>query len=469
MPYVLNFSDPGNLNRITVPDYPPGLNTVDTSLSFIGKSYPNYGQVVDQNFLKLLENFAGPLQPSAAIKGQLWYDSFSRTLKLFDGNTWKSANGIYQQATNPEVTSAVSQGDIWVDTSTNLLKIRGVGSWIQIGLETQGSGVSVATLNDLLNAPKTVLYIKVDNKVAAIFNPDNEFTPLTYLGELQNNGFTGNIVKGITLPDGGILKGTADDALKLGGIVSTSYLRKNDTSAGGQLITGKMVYVTPPTSGQEGRDGVIIRTSSDNPVLSYIQFFKKGNDAVILNQVKGGKIILKTWGIGDTDVTESIAIEKNLITVKGNLSVNSGTVSASTLTGTLSTAAQPNITSVGTLTNLTVSGSVSCVNFVSSGTATIGDLFVTGRAVLPPLYTAGSLQLWAGSTATAIPAGWLVCDGIEVSTSTYKSLFDVIGFNYGIPVTEGTFRLPNLVVNVPLPAGDPRGATTATYYIIKQD
>ena len=82
MPYTLTFSDPANLKTLSVPDYPPGLNAVDTSLSFIGKSYPNYGQVVDQNFLKLLENFAGPLQPNSPIKGQLWYDSYSKSLKL---------------------------------------------------------------------------------------------------------------------------------------------------------------------------------------------------------------------------------------------------------------------------------------------------------------------------------------------------------------------------------------------------
>ena len=56
MSYTLNFSDPSKITAITVPDMPPGINKIDTSLGFIGKGYPNYGKVIDDNFLKLLEN-----------------------------------------------------------------------------------------------------------------------------------------------------------------------------------------------------------------------------------------------------------------------------------------------------------------------------------------------------------------------------------------------------------------------------
>ena len=52
----------------------------------------------------------------------------------------------------------------------------------------------------------------------------------------------------------------------------------------------------------------------------------------------------------------------------GNVYANSGTVGASLLTGTLTTAAQPNITSVGTLTSLGVTGNL------SSGNANLGNL-----------------------------------------------------------------------------------------------
>ena len=53
----------------------------------------------------------------------------------------------------------------------------------------------------------------------------------------------------------------------------------------------------------------------------------------------------------------SVAITGNA--TAGNVYANSGTIGASLLTGTLTTAAQPNITSTGTLTSLTVSGTTS--------------------------------------------------------------------------------------------------------------
>jgi len=60
----------------------------------------------------------------------------------------------------------------------------------------------------------------------------------------------------------------------------------------------------------------------------------------------------------------------------GNVYANSGTIGASLLTGTLTTAAQPNITSVGTLTSATVTGNVAAGNLTTTGV-----LSVTGTGV----------------------------------------------------------------------------------------
>lgn len=479
MPYTLNFSDPANLNTVTVPDYPPGLNTVDTSLSFVGKNYPNYGQVIDQNFLKLLENFSSPVSPNHPIKGQIWYDSFNRTLKLFDGNVWKSANGIYQQATDPSLSSPVSYGDIWVDTSINILKIRGAGEWVQVGPSiSEGTGIEVKVLDDAANvgAQHTVLFVKVNGVVVAVYNNDTEFTPGTYPSELQN---VTTIAKGITIPDTGldnnyVIKGTADDASKLNGIAGSSYLRKNDSSAGGQVITGKVIFQTPASAGGENRDGIVIRIDGDNPALDYIQFFKKDNDAIISNQVKSGKIIFKVKGLNETNQTDVLTLEKNSVLIQGNLNLSTGTISASSFNGTVSYSTQTGITSLGTLTNLVVDGTIISSGVVTaggietSGTMIVSNLVVTNQATIQGIYTTGTVKLHVGSTSTGIPSGWLVCDGSQISTATYKALYNLIGDDYGISA-GGLFYLPNMVMTSPLPPGDPRGANTATYYIIKQD
>lgn len=56
-----------------------------------------------------------------------------------------------------------------------------------------------------------------------------------------------------------------------------------------------------------------------------------------------------------------------------------------------------------------------------------------------PLMPTGSVISYAGSTA---PTGWLLCDGASLSTTTYASLFAVIGYAFG--GSGGSFNLPDL-------------------------
>ena len=79
MPYTVNKTDSNATpNRNIVQD--SVLNT-ETDISFIGKVYAGYGEVIAENLLHLLENFSNTTQPTKPIKGQLWYDSSTQKLK----------------------------------------------------------------------------------------------------------------------------------------------------------------------------------------------------------------------------------------------------------------------------------------------------------------------------------------------------------------------------------------------------
>jgi microcystin-dependent protein len=52
----------------------------------------------------------------------------------------------------------------------------------------------------------------------------------------------------------------------------------------------------------------------------------------------------------------------------------------------------------------------------------------------------GGLVLWGGGAT--IPANWLICDGREVSRSTFSGLFTAIGETWGAGDGESTFNLP---------------------------
>ena len=66
----------------------------------------------------------------------------------------------------------------------------------------------------------------------------------------------------------------------------------------------------------------------------------------------------------------------------------------------------------------------------------------TWEEKIPDGELVGSVTAFAGS---ALPEGWLLCNGTAVNRTDYAALFDVIGTTYGAGDGSTTFSLPNLV------------------------
>jgi hypothetical protein len=117
MPYILYKTDGTKLT--TVDD--ASLDST-TNLTFVGKNYSGYGQVFNENFVKLLENFSSSTAPSLPIKGQLWYDSENKKLNFSpDGKMFKGVANMFIQQTSPSYQSLV-KGDLWWDSNNLQLK-----------------------------------------------------------------------------------------------------------------------------------------------------------------------------------------------------------------------------------------------------------------------------------------------------------------------------------------------------------
>jgi len=496
MAYTLRFSDSNKQDTITVPAMPPGINTVDTTLSLVGRGYPNYGEKIAENFLHLLENFASSIPPENPIEGQLWYDTSDtsrKVLRIMDGTStsarWPSANGIYQQVTDPKLAASagLKEGDIWVDTGNNQLKIYNNNSWTLVG---PASGTAAAKTGaepaDLIATgtgdTHRVILNWADGYVISVVSSSAEFTPTTYPTGM--GGFT-TIKPGITLTTNlsSKLTGTATNADKLGSILASSYLVKDDASE--QQITGKVAYVIPTAFTYDAR-GVVIR-NQDDPSVDTIQFYKTltGNNAVISNNKLGGKILLNIKGSDNGNPV--VTVGKNVVSINTETSTSSldvyGTVNISSTLTVANITVGNSVSVANTLTvagNLAVGGVLSISNTLTMSNAlgsgvvakpATSDVYDIGTASLPfrSLYATnvyasnynslpGTLKLWA---ANSVPTGWLKCNGSTATTSTYVDLYAAIGNKYGTTAT-GHFFLPNLYeTSVTV------GGTTSTYYIIK--
>jgi len=383
MPLTINFSDPTK-TAITVPDFPPGINAVDTSLALVGKGYPNYGQKFAESFVHLLENFASPTPPENPIEGQLWYDTSdinNKVLKIMDGTAsavrWPNANGIYQQPTDPKTsdTAGLKNGDIWVDTLANQIKIYNQNSWTLIGPcatnlavdsngniiatnTTTGSFPTIEADNQIPPRSHEVIENYVNGKVISIISNDS-FTPKKAI-----SGFGINpIIKGINLSTGAIINGmslvsryldisnTANIQFQGTTVIAAgNFLRKEDSSQTGQVITGKINL-------QNSSAGGLIFSSTVNSETSNILFLE--NNTIISNSASLGKIILKVNSVDLITVSaEQTQIATDLIV--------SGKQTVASLTAT---------NDISTLANLNVAGDINNQGKIYSG----DDIQVTGQ------------------------------------------------------------------------------------------
>jgi hypothetical protein len=158
------------------------------------------------------------------------------------------------------------------------------------------------------------------------------------------------------------------------------------TTISGSLTTASQANITTVgTLGSLTVSGNITAGNINGGNLTYANYLVSNSGCVNIN----GAFVAYNNSTGAAGIFSSAATDINLglaanivagsstglVTIQGNLVsnnniyANSGTVKGSLLTGTLTTASQPNITTIGTLTNLTVS------NNISSNTVTLTSTY----------------------------------------------------------------------------------------------
>jgi len=153
------------------------LDTSSSDLTLIGRNYSGFGEVLNENFIQLLENFANTSAPINPIRGQLWYDTSENRLKVYNGTAFTSSGGTTVAEQQPNMVA----GDLWIDSTKSQLyffdgvRLQLVGPAYSTAQGT--SGFQVNSIIDTQNITQTVVKMFVGGNLVGV-HANATFTPI---------------------------------------------------------------------------------------------------------------------------------------------------------------------------------------------------------------------------------------------------------------------------------------------------
>ena len=323
------------------------IDTTTTDLTLIGKGYAGFGESLNENLVKLLENFNNTSAPSNKIQGQLWFDQTNKQLNVYTGTKFKPVGSTANSTSAP---SNAVLGDLWFDTTNTQLYVYNGSSWTLIGpTSVAGSGVTQFTsevVQDNSGVNRSILKMVANDAVVAV-GSNIAFTPSsteTNGAALITAGFS-TVSQGIQLSStvtSAKFRGTATDSDSLGGVAAANYLRSNanDTSSGtlGILADGTTLTLgagSDVTFTMASDNLTIAQTTQDKDIIFTVN---DGGTTVTLMTLDGDTGRLELPSVGDLRVkgnltvdgdsvttnVSTLTIEDNIIELNRNVSSNSG-------------------------------------------------------------------------------------------------------------------------------------------------
>ena len=441
-------------NSIIVAD---GTLNTSTTLTLVGKNYPNYGQLLDQNLFRLLENSANPTAPGSPVTGEIWWDTTNRVLKVWIGSTWKPVGGVISTAAGTAPTSNNNVGDLWWDSTPGNSALWAYDGTLQAYKKVGPIGGTADISSEVLSdgsSSHNVISFKLSGTRYLIFSTDAAFSPSPAI-----NGFQ-TISPGLNLASSAFLTnakfiGQATDSLTVGGVYPNSFVRSDqNTSTVGTLsvlnnnglfvgtaqnlnFTAASPDVSMTNQINSGTMRFKVHDSGGN-LIDAVDILPNGNlicnyDLVVTGSIKSGgsSDFLITSTTPSTNTVTGAFQNRGGAGISGNLNVGgpqnyfagnltgqaiisntsitaSSTVTAANFTGNLINATQSNVTTLGTLTTVSVAGAATFGSgiTISSGTVNlgpVGSIKISGGTSNQFLTSDGTTCSWQTVTVPTVP------------------------------------------------------------------
>ena len=331
MSYTVNKSD-GTVLTIV------GDGTVDntsTDITLVGRKYSGYGEVLNENLVKILESFANRTAPTNPLEGQIWYDTLEGRLKVYTGTEFKPTGGPLVQDSQP---NGLVIGDLWINNESNQLYFYdGVDLSLAGPIYTQAEGKHgwlVENIIDQSNNGRSITALYVNGLRVAILSR-YQFTPQTAI-----NGFsTINVGLNFSTTVSGLkLHGTATSADAVAGIAPGQFLRSDEND------------ITTGTLGILNDSGITVGANSN------LTTFVNSNTTTMKNNLQDRDLVIQVNSSATGGLLNAIDIDSSALSIK----IFEGQITSSLITG-------------GDLTvsgNLTVSGSLS---YLDTNTLRVND------------------------------------------------------------------------------------------------
>ena len=318
MAYTINKTDGGIVATIT-----DGTVDTTTSLQLFGRSYSGFGEGLNENLVKLLENSSSTAAPTAPLTGELWFDASSSQIKVYDGTNWKPTGSAKSQSAQP---SSASAGDLWHDSDDDQMYFYTGSAWQLLGpVYTKGqtlSGWKIETVQDASANNYVISSMYAGNVQVAIASGSAQFTPVPAIsgfatikpGLNLNSTLAGSVFNGNTTSAQfvDVSSTTNTDATTIAG---GNFVRAdaNDITTGSLQINNDTGLIIGATSGSDAFE--ISRTSGDVTVANS----NVGKSLSITTKSSDGSTTLTPINITSTGLGE-IALTGD-VTITGNLNI----------------------------------------------------------------------------------------------------------------------------------------------------
>lgn len=374
MSYIINKTDGSVLTEVV----DGTIDQTTTDITLVGKNSTSYGELFNENFVKILENFANTSQPNNPLAGQLWYDTTEGRLKVYDGNGFKVSGGTIVSTTAP---SSIAPGDIWIDSFTQRMYFNDGSSNLLAGpVYTAQQGISGWQVIDVIDTNQinhTTVFLYVGQVLLGIFSSTSqEFTPVDPIpgyGTLDNSIISRTIKLGF-------------NAASIPGIKFNVAASQADTliAQDGSSKTSESFLQVDPVDGYTVSNGTIRILNSTPLVLG-------------TNQNTEFKVASNTQQINSNIVNQNFSIQTlNSTGLLPSMFINSANKWVGLYTDAPTATLDVN-GSVRIRANLTVEGNITSVNQTEIN---IEDIVINlGKTDSPSNLTAngGGILLEAGS------------------------------------------------------------------------